>query len=147
MLAYEWEGLFMASREKSGFTIVELLIIIAVIGILATIGIVSYSGTQSRSKKATFQTTADQVKLKLGEYFTDNNRYPASKSEVASYLTNGGNAELSTKFNNSSDFNYMATPSGCVTVGSTRCTGYTITTVPSVWGGRSSDPNIVVNNS
>ncbi|MBH1956027.1 prepilin-type N-terminal cleavage/methylation domain-containing protein [Candidatus Saccharibacteria bacterium] len=137
----------MKSQKRSGFTIVELLIIIVVIGILATIGIVSYSGTQSRSKKATFQTTADQVKLKLGEYFTDNNRYPATKVDVATYLTNGGNGDLSTKFNYGVDFSYVATPGGCVTTGSTRCTGYTITVLPATWGGRTSDPNIIVNNS
>jgi len=37
-------------NKKSGFTIVELLIVIVVIGILATITIVSYNGIQSKAK-------------------------------------------------------------------------------------------------
>ena len=37
-------------KTKSGFTIVELLIVIVVIGILAAITIVAYNGIQSRAR-------------------------------------------------------------------------------------------------
>lgn len=37
-------------RKQAGFTIVELLIVIVVIGILAAISIVAYSGVQERAK-------------------------------------------------------------------------------------------------
>lgn len=39
-------------KNKSGFTIVELLIVIVVIGILAAITIVAYNGVQQRSRDA-----------------------------------------------------------------------------------------------
>lgn len=39
-------------RKKSGFTIVELLIVIVVIGILAAITIVAYNGIQQRGRDA-----------------------------------------------------------------------------------------------
>ncbi|MBC7943391.1 prepilin-type N-terminal cleavage/methylation domain-containing protein [Candidatus Saccharibacteria bacterium] len=44
------------SPRKSGFTIVELLIVIVVIGILAAISIVAYSGIQERAKVAKANT-------------------------------------------------------------------------------------------
>jgi general secretion pathway protein G len=39
-------------KQQSGFTIVELLIVIVVIGILAAITIVAYNGVQNRAKTA-----------------------------------------------------------------------------------------------
>ncbi|MFZ3009800.1 MAG: prepilin-type N-terminal cleavage/methylation domain-containing protein, partial [Candidatus Microsaccharimonas sp.] len=41
--------------KSNGFTIVELLIVIVVIGILAAITIVAYNGIQNRSKVASLQ--------------------------------------------------------------------------------------------
>ena len=43
-------------QKKFGFTIVELLIVIVVIGILAGITIVAYNGIQDRSRTAKIQT-------------------------------------------------------------------------------------------
>lgn len=42
----------MTTRKQTGFTIVELLIVIVVIGILAAITIVAYNGIQDRARKA-----------------------------------------------------------------------------------------------
>jgi prepilin-type N-terminal cleavage/methylation domain-containing protein len=125
--------------QKSGFTIVELIVIIVVIGILATIGVVSWSGAQNRAKKTTFQSNSDQVKLKLGEYFTDNNRYPVDKPAVITHL--GANA-LSTEFNKTA-YEYVPSGSGCPGVPA-NCTSYTITVNKTNWNGDVSDSNLVV---
>lgn len=41
------------NKQNSGFTIVELLIVIVVIGILAAITIVAYNGVQQRARDMT----------------------------------------------------------------------------------------------
>lgn len=48
-------------KTKSGFTIVELLIVIVVIGILAAITIVAYNGIQGRANDAKVRSVASQV--------------------------------------------------------------------------------------
>ena len=45
------------ARMKSGFTIVELLIVVVVIAILATITIVAYNGIQNQAKDSALRTS------------------------------------------------------------------------------------------
>lgn len=47
-------------QRSSGFTIVELLIVIVVIGILAAITVVAYNGIQQRAKTAALTSAVDQ---------------------------------------------------------------------------------------
>lgn len=63
-------------KKQSGFTIVELLIVIVVIGILAAITIVAYNGIQDRADRT--QTTSAVIGYVKGlaMYATDNNSYP-----------------------------------------------------------------------
>lgn len=61
----------------SGFTIVELLIVIVVIGILAAITIVSYNGVQQRANIATAQADLANVAKQLELFKVDNGLYPS----------------------------------------------------------------------
>jgi prepilin-type N-terminal cleavage/methylation domain-containing protein len=67
-----------AKQKQSGFTIVELLIVIVVIAILAAITIVAYNGIQQRSRVSTAQTQLSNLSKKLELYKVDNNVYPTS---------------------------------------------------------------------
>ncbi|MET0979866.1 MAG: discoidin domain-containing protein [Candidatus Saccharimonadales bacterium] len=70
------------NKQQPGFTVVELLIVIVVIGILATITIVSYNGAQRRAKEAALiadlRGAASQIKID----HTDNNAYPATIADA-----------------------------------------------------------------
>ena len=65
-------------KRQSGFTIVELLIVIVVIGILAAITIVAYDGIQQRARNiTTISAVKDYMKL-YAAYAVDYDVYPGS---------------------------------------------------------------------
>ena len=67
--------------QKSGFTIVELLIVIVVIAILAAITIVAYTGIQNRAKASAVSAAASQVGQKVLAYAPQNSDvYPTTAS-------------------------------------------------------------------
>lgn len=76
------------SRKQTGFTIVELLIVIVVIAILAAITIVAYNGIQSRAKLSSAQSTANTVAKKAEAWNALNNSYP-TYCQFATGTTNG----------------------------------------------------------
>jgi prepilin-type N-terminal cleavage/methylation domain-containing protein len=70
-------------RSGTGFTIVELLIVIVVIGILAAITIVAYNGIQDRARASTLSSALSQAANKLAVYQVDNpDLYPADKTAL-----------------------------------------------------------------
>lgn len=60
----------ISSKDK-GFTIVELLVVIVVIGILAAITIVSYTGVTARANTASEQSAASALQGKIEVYAAD----------------------------------------------------------------------------
>lgn len=68
------------TNKTKGFTIVELLVVIVVIGILAAISIVSYSGVTSRAKLTAALSTATSAKQVAETYFGENTKYPLNVS-------------------------------------------------------------------
>ena len=69
------------NRKVYGFTIVELLIVIVVIGILATISIVAYNGVQRQTHIAVVRSDLANNAKKLEEYKILNGKYPESSAE------------------------------------------------------------------
>lgn len=63
-------------KQQSGFTIVELLIVIVVIGILAAITIVAYNGIQARASDARMKSIAGQLEKAIILWNTDANVLP-----------------------------------------------------------------------
>lgn len=64
-------------RHSTGFTLVEVLVVIAVIGILASIGAVFYQGAQRRAVEATLQTDLRSASSALEAVRNTANGYPA----------------------------------------------------------------------
>ena len=66
--------------KQTGFTIVELLIVIVVIGILAAITIVAYNGVQARAFNIRVQSDVKNVEKIVEAYKAINGSYPSTGS-------------------------------------------------------------------
>lgn len=64
------------ARKTTGFTIVELLIVIVVIAILAAITIIAYNGIQTRAENTKTTNAVEAYVKALSMYATDNGLYP-----------------------------------------------------------------------
>ncbi len=64
-------------REK-GFSLVELLVVVAIITILATIGISSFTSLQKNSRDAKRKSDLSIIQSSLEQYRADQGYYPAS---------------------------------------------------------------------
>lgn len=74
------------TEGQSGFTIVELLIVIVVIGILAAITIVAYNGVQNRANDTVIKSDVKQNYTKVQEYYVLNNVLPSSQADINNTL-------------------------------------------------------------
>ena len=68
----------MKTHTSTGFTIVELLIVIVVIGILAAITIVAYSGVQDRAGLSRSLGDLSSLQKAIEAYKAINGTYPSS---------------------------------------------------------------------
>ena len=71
----------MSSLQKTaqkGFTIVELLIVIVVIGILAALVITTYNGIQQKGRNTERTTDLKALQGQLEAYYASNGRYPSN---------------------------------------------------------------------
>lgn len=71
-------------NRADGFTIVELLVVIVIIGILASIAIVSYSGITARANTTSAQSAARTITQKSELYAIEKGRYPLQLSDLTS---------------------------------------------------------------
>jgi len=153
-------------KKQKGFTIVELLIVIVVIGILATLVIVTFSGIQQKGRNSQRQTDINAVQSHVEAFYADKGYYPTlqqvqSTSWIAGNMKGldpealkdpkGATITGSASTTSSYAYGYVAThddgtacasPSG--TADDTACTKFTVTAAQE---GKSGSPDEIYTKS
>ncbi len=71
----------MKVKTSLGFTLVELLVVISIIGILVTIGLSTFMSSQIRARDAQRKSNLREIKSALELFYSDYAQYPAAAAD------------------------------------------------------------------
>ena len=108
--------------HQRGFTLIELMIVVVVLGILAAIAIPNYSDYKNKSRRNEGRTLLMQIVAKQEQFFQDNRSYSGdlrnigtlAASSVAATTASSPNGYYTVTINRPDAYSYVltATPAG-----------------------------------
>jgi len=72
----------MKIQWKNGFTLIELIVVMAIIGVLLTVAVPRYFHSVDKSKEAVLHQNLQLTREALDKYFGDNGKYPDSLDDL-----------------------------------------------------------------
>lgn len=80
------------TTKAGGFTLIELMVVVMIIGILASIAVPNFIGAQKKAQIAALKDNMHTVQVCAESYGTDSGgSYPNSPSGLGPYFPGGGN--------------------------------------------------------
>lgn len=97
-------------KTERAFTLIELLIVVAIIAILAAIAVPNFLAAQTRAKVAKVENDLRTLAVGLESYFVDNNLYPpmAQQTSLTAITTQGSAGSVSVNGGLSADRQYLS---------------------------------------
>lgn len=130
---------------QAGFTIIELLIVIAIIGILALLVLNNFQGAQAKARDSQRTTDTNAIHAKLEEFYNQNSYYPAANLTTtilpgmdAGALTDADGADIAETYadqagaptaptmTTTNEYAYAAYGTGCASGAAVGCAHYTL---------------------
>jgi general secretion pathway protein G len=74
-------------KSEAGFTLIELMVVILIIGLLATIVVQNLRSATDKAKRVKAQADIAQIKSGLDRYYLDNGSYPTSDQGLAGLVS------------------------------------------------------------
>lgn len=105
------------SLKLSGFTLIELMITVAIVAIIAAVAIPSYTSYVDRGKRAEARTALLDIAARQERYYSNNRQYADQLSKLRMSGTKSENGYYTLQVtlpsgSNDQDFDATATPSG-----------------------------------
>ncbi len=119
------QGIHKVLYDKKGFTLIELMIVVAIIGILAAVAIPNFLGMRKKAYNSAAQSEASNARLAQESYYTDYDTYATSVAGMqlvqqglattpnVTFSASGGSSSYTvTAYHASGNKTYTATPTG-----------------------------------
>ena len=122
----------MKKQLQAGFTLIELMIVVAIIGILAAIAVPQYQDYVTRTKWAELNTIIAPVKLAVAECTQNSNGDLTACDELTELTAVTGYAALPSASGNLSSVTLTETTAAIVVTGTASVAGCTVTWTPNI---------------
>ncbi len=75
-------SLLARRRNQRGFSLIELIVVVTIIGILAGIALINVRTAQTKAREAALKDNLFQMRKAIDNFYADKQRYPASLEEL-----------------------------------------------------------------
>ena len=116
-------------KKTGGFTLIELMIVLAVLSIIVAIGYPSYQEHVKKSRRAEGMGQLLELADRMERAYSDRGTYPTDISEVYVATTDGGFYTLSIVTANNVSFTVSASPTSLGKQDTDKCKTFTLTSL------------------
>ncbi len=75
-------SLLSRRRNQRGFSLIELIVVVTIIGILAGIALINVNTAQRKAREAALRDNLFQMRKAIDNFYADKQRYPQSLEEL-----------------------------------------------------------------
>ena len=73
---------FRVRRRQRGFSLIELIVVVTIIGILASIALVNVRTAQRKAREAAVRENLFQMRKAIDNFYADKQRFPSDLNEL-----------------------------------------------------------------
>jgi general secretion pathway protein G len=97
--------MFGILNNEKGFTLVELIVVVIIVGILASVAIPMLSGNIEKAKKSEAMAALGSYRTAFRMYYLQYSDYPSSKDQMNSFIKS---EDVDGKYFKSGDYTYAS---------------------------------------
>ena len=72
----------LRARDQRGFTLIELIVVVTIIGILAGIALINVGTAQRKARETALRENLFQMRKAIDNFYADKQRYPSDLNEL-----------------------------------------------------------------
>jgi|ERR1700683_420702 general secretion pathway protein G len=84
--------------SQEGFTLIEIMVVILILGLLATIVVQSLRGATDKAKKVKAQADIAEIKTGLDRYYLDSGSYPTTDQGLTALMSQPSSGRIPTNY-------------------------------------------------
>ena len=129
-------------KKTAGFTLIELMIVLAVLSIIVAVGYPSYQEHVKKSRRAEGMGQLLALADRMERGYSDTGTYPTNVSEIYTATTDSGLYTLSIVSANNVSFIISATPTSVKNQDDDKCTSFSMSSLGDKWIANGTDQSL-----